>query len=135
MTIMPSRRLGALVALALTSIILLAACSASASPTGSAECRAAVDGVVTVTVTNRQFDTACLALPAEEAVTIRLVNDDTEPHNMALYTDSSKETELYGGEIIDGGETMDYDLDPLEAGTFYFDCSVHPEMQGSVLVE
>jgi plastocyanin len=121
--------------LPVVAAVLLAACGGSASPTGSVDCRGPVNGVLTVTVADRQFDTGCLALPAGEAVTIRLVNDDIEPHNLALYTDSDKGTELYAGEIIDGGETVDYDLDPLEAGTFYFDCTVHPDMYGSVVVE
>lgn len=99
------------------------------------ECRAPVDGVLTITAASLQFDTACLALPADEAVTIRLVNEDTEPHNVAIYTDSSTSTLLFAGDIIDAGETTEYEVDPIPAGTFYFDCTVHPGMSGSVVVE
>ena len=125
------RRLGALAAL----VVVLAACSASASPTGSADCVAPLDGVLTLTAANREFDADCLALPAGEAVTIRLVNDDAEPHNLAIYTDSGRATELFAGDIVDPGESFDYELDPLEAGTYYFECTVHPDMTGSVVVE
>jgi plastocyanin len=124
-------RAAALVALA----ALLVACSSAASPTGSVTCVAPVDGVLTITATSHRFDAACLALPAGEAVTIRLVNDDTEPHNVAIYTDSGKGTELFLGDVIQGGETIDYDIDPLDAGTQYFDCTVHPDMNGSVVDE
>lgn len=129
---LPPFRLAALLAVL---AVLVAGCSGAASPTGSVECVEPVDGVLTITVVNRQFDTACLALPAGEAVTIRLVNDDTEPHNLAIYTDSGKGTQLFEGDIIDGGETIDYEIDPLDAGTDYFDCTVHPDMNGSVVVE
>jgi plastocyanin len=94
-----------------------------------------MDGELTITADNLAFDTACIALPAGEAITLILVNDDTDPHNVAIYTDSSKGTPLYAGEIIDPGETFEYEIPPLEAGTFYFDCTVHPTMSGSVVVE
>jgi plastocyanin len=121
-------------AIVLAATLVLAACG-SGSPTGSASCREAVDGLVTITAENLAFDTACIILPADEAVTIRLVNDDNQPHNVAIYTDASKGTPLFQGEIIDPGETIDYDLLPLAAGTNYFDCTVHPEMNGSVEVQ
>jgi plastocyanin len=126
----PSRRGSITLVLAL----ILAACS-SESPSGSVDCREAVDGLLTITAANLEFDTACIVLPAGEPITIRLVNDDTQPHNMAIYTDSSKGTPIFQGEIITGGEMIDYEIDPLEAGSNYFDCTVHPEMQGSVRVE
>ena len=121
-------------ALSLAVVALLAACTAG-SPTGSTECRAAQDGAVTITAQGLVFDTACLVVPAGEAFTIELVNDDTEPHNVAIYTDSSKGTQLYAGEIIDGGESVVYAIEALDAGTYYFDCTVHPGMQGSVIAE
>jgi len=117
-------------------VLLLAACSSATSPSPSVACREAVDGVLTITAQSLAFDTACLALPAGEAVIIRLVNaEDVEPHNLAIYTDSSRTTQLFAGEIIEGGETIDYEIAALEAGTFYFDCTVHPGMFGSVVVQ
>jgi plastocyanin len=117
-------------------VLLLAACGGVASPTGSVECREPVNGVLTVTADSLAFDTGCLALPAGEAVTIRLVNaEDVEPHNVAIYTDPSGSTQLFGGDIVDGGESIDYQIPALEAGTYYFDCTIHPAMNGSVVVQ
>ena len=117
-------------------VLLLAACGGAASPTGSLECREPVNGVLTVTADALAFDTACLALPAGEAVTIRLVNaEDVEPHNVAIYTDSSRATQLFSGDIVDGGESIDYQIEALEPGTYYFDCTIHPAMNGSVVVQ
>lgn len=116
-------------------ILLLAACGGATSPTSSVECREPVNGMLTVTADGLAFDTDCLALPAGEAVTIRLVNADGEPHDVAIYTDSSKSTQLFGGDIVDGGESIDYQIEALEAGTYYFDCTIHPAMNGSVVVQ
>ncbi|MGH2483584.1 MAG: cupredoxin domain-containing protein [Candidatus Limnocylindria bacterium] len=116
-------------------ILLLAACGGATSPTGSVECREPVNGVLIVTADGLAFDTGCLALPAGEAVTIRLVNADAEPHDVAIYTDSSKSTQLFGGDIVDDGESIDYQIEALEAGTYYFDCTIHPAMNGSVVVQ
>jgi len=117
-------------------LLLLVACGGAASPTGSVECREPVNGVLTVTADSLAFDTGCLALPAGEAVTIRLVNaENAEVHNVAIYTDSSRSTQLFGGDIVDGGESIDYQIDALEAGTYYFDCTIHPAMNGSVVVQ
>jgi plastocyanin len=94
-----------------------------------------VNGVLTVTVQGLAFDTDCLALPAGDAVTIRLVNaEDAEPHNVAIYADSSRSTQVFGGDIVDGGESIDYQVEALAAGTYYFDCTIHPAMNGSVVV-
>jgi len=114
---------------------VLAACGGAASPSASVECREPVNGVITVTAEALAFDTTCLALPAGEAVTIVLVNDDSQPHDVAIYPDSSKGAELFAGEIIDGGESIEYEIPALEVGTFYFDCTVHPAMNGSVVVQ
>ena len=117
-------------------VLLLVACGAAATPTGSVECREPVNGVLTVTADSLAFDTRCLALPAGEAVTIRLVNaEDVEPHDVAIYTDSSKATPLFSGDIVDGGESIDYQIDALEPGTYYFNCTIHPAMNGSVAVQ
>ena len=116
-------------------LLLLAACGGATSPSGSVDCTEPVDGVLTVTAESLVFDTACLALPADEPVTIALENLDTQPHNVAIYTDSSKTTQLYVGEIIEGGESISYEIPALEAGTFYFDCTVHPGMKGAVIVQ
>ena len=116
-------------------LLLLAACGGATSPSGSVECTEPVDGVLTVTAESLVFDTACLALPAGEPVTLAFENLDTGPHNVAIYTDSSKTTQLYVGEIIEGGESISYEIPALEAGTFYFDCTVHPGMKGTVIVQ
>ena len=90
----------------LAGVLALAACG-SASPSGSVSCVEAVDGLLTITAENLAFDAACIGLPADEPITIHFVNEDNQPHNLSIYTDSSKGTPLFQGEIIDPGETID----------------------------
>jgi len=119
-----------------TLCLVAAGCSAAAPPTGSIQCVGPSDGVLTLTAASTAFDAGCLALPAGEPTTIMLVNDDFQPHNLAIYTDSSRSTQLWAaGDIADAGETLDYQVPALEPGTYYFLCTIHPGMNGNVVVE
>lgn len=129
-----SRSIGLLLVAALS--LSLVACSSEASPTGSVICVAPGNGVLTLTAASTAFNAACLALPAGETTTVELVNNDSEPHDLAMYTDSSRSTQLWAAdEIADAGETVEYDLPALDPGTYYFLCTIHPGMNGSVVVE
>ena len=115
---------------------MTAGCSAAASPNEPVECVDPSDGVLTLTAASTAFDARCLALPAGEATTIRLVNDDFEPHDLAIYTDSSRSTQLWAaGDFADAAATVDYEVPALEPGTYYFLCTIHPGMNGSAVVE
>jgi plastocyanin len=73
---------------------------------------------------------------AGEAFTIRFTNNEEMPHNVAAYRDSTKANEIYRGEIITGpDQSLDYPIEALDAGTYYFDCTVHPgDMNGALFV-
>jgi plastocyanin len=137
-----SRRTGLAVAglLALT----LAACSGGATvtplPSGAeppADCvRVDADGVITLSADNLEFSAPCMVADAGEAFTIRFTNNESQPHNVALYQDSSKANEIFRGDTITvPGESLDYPVEALDAGQYYFDCTVHPaEMNGTLYV-
>jgi len=90
---------------------------------------------VTVTAQGIAFDTDTIELPADAESTITFDNQDAGvPHNIAIYTDDSLSENLFPGEIITGTDTIDYPIPPLEAGEYYFQCDVHPQMNGTVVV-
>jgi plastocyanin len=89
----------------------------------------------TVAAQDLQFDTDRIELPGGAPSTIHFENNDPGiQHNIAIFTDSSLGTELFRGEIVTGPATVDYRIPPLEPGTYYFHCDVHPTMSGTVVV-
>lgn len=92
-----------------------------------------------VSAANIAFSTDTIELTAGEPTDIPFHNEDTEPHNIAIYASAedgpSKTNPLYVGETIEGGETITYTVDPLKKGEYYFQCDVHPNMAGTVTVK
>ena len=64
----------------------------------------------------------------------KMTNLDTDAPNLAIYTDDTTDTQLWIGDIMSGGESIDYQVPALDAGTYYFECNVHPAMNGVVRV-
>jgi plastocyanin len=80
------------------------------------------------------FDKSELKLPAGKEAPLPFDNQDAGiPHNVSIYTDQGGEA-LFQGEIITGPAKVDYPVPALEAGTYYFQCDVHPQMNGTVTV-
>ena len=91
-------------------------------------------GSVAISTNNLEFDVSTIEAPAGEAFTVVLTNEESQPHNVAVYTEENGE-EIVIGEIITGpGATTETQVPALDAGTYYFRCDVHPEMEGQVVV-
>lgn len=103
---------------------------------GESEAAAAEGGGATeVSAANVAFDTDTLELEAKTESTIPFKNDDTAEHNIAIYEDDSAASELFKGDIIPGGQEITYQVPPLPKGEYYFQCDVHPGMNGTVTVQ
>jgi len=89
---------------------------------------------VTLTSVDLAFDKTTLTVPAGEAFTLALINQESMQHNVAIYTDSSASDDLFVGEFI-GETTIVYDIPALEPGEYFFRCDLHPDMQGTLIVE
>lgn len=128
---------------AVTALIaLMAACS---SPTESVDgdgggnaaggTISVADGAVELSAADIAFDANVIQASAGEAFTITFTNNDSEPHNVAIYTEEGGE-EIVKGDVIDGGATTEVEVPAQEAGEYFFVCDIHPgEMTGSVVVE
>jgi plastocyanin len=109
--------------------------TAPSGPTGTASAPPAGEVTTEVTAQGIAFDTAEIVLPANTASTIRFVNNDSGvQHNIVIATDESLAQTLFEGQIITGPDQIDYEVPPLEPGTYYFVCIVHPNMNGTVVV-
>jgi plastocyanin len=122
--------------------VVLAACSSTPSttplPSGAeppSNCVRVENGVIQIGARDLAFTQPCMVANAGEAFTIHFVNGDAMPHNVAVYNDSSKSNEILRGDIQNGQGEIDYDVEALEAGEYYFDCTVHPaDMNGTLYV-
>jgi plastocyanin len=125
--------------------VALAACGAGSTawtplpsgaepPAACAEIDA--DGVIAISADQSRFSAPCLVAPAGGAFVVRLANNESEPHNVAIYIDRSKATSIVVGETITGpNKTVDTPVEVLAAGDYYFDCVIHPAaMNGALYV-
>ena len=108
----------------------------SASPGASAIPGASVapgGTVLTQTANNFAFGTTALSAPAGVAFQIEFDNQDTgQTHNIEI-KDANNQT-VFKGEIITGPAKITYDVPALAAGSYTFNCTVHPNMTGTLQV-
>ena len=91
-------------------------------------------GGVTVVAQNIAFDTSTIRLePVPTTITFEN-RDAGVQHDIAIYADSSLADELFGGDLVTGPATIEYAVPALPPGEHYFQCNVHPNMNGSVVV-
>lgn len=81
------------------------------------------------------FDVKTLELSPDGTV-IDFNNADAQPHNIAVYQgDDATGSVLFKGAIINAGASTEYEVPELEVGVHYFQCDVHPNMNGKAVVE
>ena len=135
-------RRGALLPLSLILGLALAACSGGDDPSepaatdgGSGSGTATVEGgTVEISAADLEFNVTNIEAPAGEDFTITLVNSDTAPHNLSIYTEEGGQV-LAIGPMGEAGDTVTTEVTALEPGTYYFHCDLHPEMNGTLVVE
>lgn len=125
-------------------VALMAACSPSTDDSGDGADAsgpatgggtvAVTDGVVELSAADLAFDANVIQAPAGEAFTISFTNNDTAPHNVSVYTEEGGDV-LVEGEVIDPGASTEVQVEALDAGEYFFVCDIHPDMNGSVVVE
>ena len=88
-----------------------------------------------------KFDTDCLAVPAGQAFSLTLDNEDTATvHNVEIFTadpDTDKNARsVFKGDLVTGVKTMAYSVPALTAANYHFHCDVHPtQMYGTLVVK
>jgi plastocyanin len=129
-------RRGALITLTLVVGSVLAACGGGSENGGGGGGTATVEsGAVTVTAEESLvFDVGTIEATAGEAFTITLVNNDTAPHNITIYTEEGGEVIGEVGATAEADQTVETEVPALEPGTYYFQCDIHPDMNGTVVV-
>jgi plastocyanin len=119
----------------ITGVAMLAGGIALAVTGGAEEPGGGERPVVALAAVNIAFEPTSLTIPAGEAFTLRFHNQDAgTQHNVEIFDDPDfGGTPLFMGDIITGVREVDYAIDPLEAGAYFFRCVVHPtEMTGEM---
>ena len=121
-----------LLALGLVAIAALsAACSsASAQPVASGP---VADGP-TIVAKAMAFSPATVEVKADTNFTLHFDNQDSAPHNVAIFTDSSAATPISIGEVVSSGK-KDQVVPALAAGSYFFRCDVHHDMTGTIVAK
>ena len=93
-------------------------------------------GTLTVSASSLQFNTDEIVLSAGEEAELSFNNEDSSSvqHNIAIYEEEGG-ADLFVGDVIPGGQSVTYSIPSLDKGEFYFQCDVHPGMNGTVVVE
>jgi plastocyanin len=67
---------------------------------------------------------------------VKLSNDDTVPHNFAIYANQDYSgAAIFQGPVVIGGQSTTYTFKAPPPGTYYFRCDIHPTvMTGKVTV-
>jgi len=92
--------------------------------------------LLTVHSRNVAFDTDTITLPAGQPAQIRLENEDAGIfHNIAVYHDAQASDLVARGALFDGPRTRDYHFAGIPAGTYYFQCDLHPAMGGTLIAK
>jgi plastocyanin len=117
--------------------------SASAAPSGeptaepTGEPSGAPGTTIELVASGIEFDTLEITVPAGEPFAIHLVNDDPPgvPHDVDIETVEGEV--LQHTDTVDGGQEVTYTYEPLDAGEYVFQCSIHPipNMTGTLIVE
>ena len=82
-----------------------------------------------------KFSTDRLEAEAGKPFAIVFDNQESAPHNVAIYTDESASEKVLVEEPFAGPKTVTYDVPALDAGEYFFRCDLHTNMTGTLVVE
>jgi hypothetical protein len=100
---------------------------------GGDECGADGEIALDIVAIGIAWDTTCLVAPAGEAFTVNIDNQDAGiPHNLDLLTEEGGD-QIAATEVEPGPVQQTLDVDPLDVGSYFYLCDVHPNMTGTLV--
>jgi cytochrome c oxidase subunit II len=95
---------------------------------------AATGQVLELVAQNLAFGSTALQAPAGKAFTIHFVNQDASvPHNVEIKDAAG--AQVFKGSLLTGPGDVSYTVPALAAGSYTFNCTVHPNMTGTLTVQ
>ena len=87
----------------------------------------------TIVAKDMAFAPSTVEIAANKSVTIHFDNQDSAPHNVAIYKDATASEKISIGAIVSSSKT-DQVVPALAPGTYFFRCDVHTNMTGAIVV-
>jgi plastocyanin len=122
-----------LLALGLVALAAISAACSNAAAKPPAPSGPAVDGP-TIVAKDMKFQTASVEVKAGSNVTVHFDNQDSAPHNVAVYTDSGAGTAVAVGDVVTSAKS-DLVVPALQPGSYFFRCDVHHDMTGTIVAK
>ncbi len=121
--------------IATIGLVIVAAVAAACSTTAAAPVPSGpvADGP-TIVAKDLKFQTTSVEVKAGTNLTVHFDNEDSAPHNVAIYTDSGAATPVSVGQIVTSARS-DQVVPALKAGTYFFRCDVHHDMTGTIVAK
>jgi len=137
-TLKPDLSRQSLVAILATAGVLLAGGGIAAAAVGQRKVEKP-EGVagpaVKVAAQGIQFLNKELTVKADVPADIIFNNRDKNiVHNVAVASDADFTRRVFTGDVIPGVKSIDYKFRAPAAGTYFFRCDIHPNMQGKLTV-
>jgi plastocyanin len=106
----------------------------SAAPSGPAGSGGSGPGGITITAENVKFDKTTLSAPADAPFNLTFDNKDTGISHDVDFLDAGG-TKVYDMKDFPGPAVKTFDVPPIAAGSYVFECSIHPTlMKGTLTV-
>ena len=104
----------------------------SGEPAGSGAPPPGGGTVVDLVASGVKFDKNEISAPANQPWTIKFDNQDAgTPHDVDILDTSG--AKVVDNKDFEGVATKDYQIKPLPAGTYKFECSIHPQLMNGTL--
>ncbi|HEX2032344.1 MAG TPA: cupredoxin domain-containing protein [Actinomycetota bacterium] len=82
------------------------------------------------------FDSSTYSVPAGATVELTFKNrDEGVPHTFTIYETDAAEDQIFDTGNLVGDAEETYEFQAPEAGSYYFQCDVHPDMNGEFIAE
>jgi plastocyanin len=109
------------------SLVVVVAVALGAAPSLDGKSRAAAPPRAEVTIDNFAFAPATLTVA--RGTTVKWTNKDDEPHTVV----SDRDPKLFKSPALDTDESFSFTFN--DPGTYKYYCTIHPHMQGTIVVQ
>ena len=82
------------------------------------------------------FDESTYTVPAGANVDLKFKNrDEGVPHTFTIYQSEDAQEQIFDTGQVTGDAEEEFQFQAPDAGTYYFQCDVHPNMNGDFVTE